>query len=244
MKAMILCAGLGSRLKPWTERHPKALVPVGGIPILKRVADRLLEKGFDEITVNVHHFGDQIVEYIKRDSVLSEKVSISDETAELLDTGGGILHAEPFLRKDPGPFLVHNVDILSNADLHEIMASHEKSGCNVTLLVSDRKSDRKLVFDSDMRLKGWVNLKSGERRPGTLDLSATDRLLSFSGIYAMDSAVFDIMRSNGFAGAFPVMDFFLSGIPDLMIGGYIQEDLKMIDIGKPDTLRRADLTIQ
>ncbi|MDE5813116.1 MAG: NTP transferase domain-containing protein, partial [Muribaculaceae bacterium] len=115
MKAMILCAGLGTRLKPWTESHPKALVPVGGIPMLKRVSDRLIEQGFDEITLNIHHFGDQIVSFVNQDPQLAYKVSISDETESLLDTGGGILRAESFLSNDPRPFLVHNVDILSNA---------------------------------------------------------------------------------------------------------------------------------
>ena len=241
---MILCAGLGTRLKPWTERHPKALVPVGGIPMLKRVASRLLEQGFDSITINVHHFGDQIIEYISNDAVLSEKISVSDETACLLDTGGGILYAEPLLHTDQRPFLVHNVDIVSNADLRDLMASHEQSTCNVTLLVSDRKSDRKLVFDSSMILKGWVNMKSDQTRPDSLSILTSDRLLSFSGIYVMDTSVFEIMRNNGFAGAFPVMDFFLSGIPDLKIGGYVQQDLEIIDIGKPDTLYRANLRIQ
>lgn len=244
MKAMILCAGLGTRLKPWTEKHPKALVPVGGIPMIKRVSDRLIEEGFDEITVNIHHFGDQIVDYIESDDRLSGKVGISDETEALLDTGGGILHAAERLGCDRRPFLVHNVDILSNADLKGLMALHERSGHEVTLLVSDRTSDRKLVFDSDMRMKGWVNQKTGETRPSSLKVSESDRLLSFSGIYVMDPDVFGIMRRHGFEGSFPIMDFFLSGIPELRIGGAEQEGLEIIDIGKPDTLHRANLGVQ
>ncbi|MDE7096503.1 MAG: NTP transferase domain-containing protein, partial [Muribaculaceae bacterium] len=110
MKAMILCAGLGSRLKPWTDSHPKALVPVGGIPMLKRVVDKLADEGFDEVTINVHHFADQIISYLECEELPVNKINISDETDSLLDTGGGILKAEPFLAVDDRPFLVHNVD--------------------------------------------------------------------------------------------------------------------------------------
>ncbi len=244
MKAMILCAGLGTRLKPWTESHPKALVPVGGVPMLRRVADRLKEQGYDELTLNVHHFSDQIIDFVEGEADLASEVSISDESDRLLDTGGGILHAARFLGKDKRPFLVHNVDILSNADLRRLMDEHVKSGRHVTLLVSDRKSDRKLVFDKDMVLKGWTNQKSGERRPSTLKIDTSDRLLSFSGIYVMGTDVFDIMKSEGFSGGFPIMDFFLKGIPDLKISGTFQENLEIIDIGKPDTLHRANLSIQ
>ncbi|MDE5872149.1 MAG: NTP transferase domain-containing protein, partial [Muribaculaceae bacterium] len=183
MKTMILCAGLGTRLKPWTEKHPKALVPVGGVPMLKRVADRLIEQGFDEISVNIHHFGDQIASYISNDPILAARVDISDESEMLLDTGGGILNAELTLGKDDRPFLVHNVDILSNADLKGLMVCHEKSGNHVTLLVSDRFSDRKLVFNREMQLKGWLNVKTGDMRPKHLEVKDADRLLSFSGIY-------------------------------------------------------------
>ena len=244
MKTMILCAGLGTRLRPWTESHPKALVPVGGIPMLRRVADRLMAQGYDEITLNIHHFGEQILDYVSRESDLAARVSISDERERLLDTGGGILHAEPFLAMDKRPFLVHNVDILSNADLAGLMRSHENSGRHVSLLVSDRDSDRKLVFDSDMNLKGWLNQKTGERRPSGLLIEGTDRLLSFSGIYVMSPEVFGIMRAHGFSGAFPIMQFLLSGIDGLRIGGVEQTGLDLIDIGKPDTLHRANLRIQ
>ena len=244
MKTMILCAGLGTRLKPWTDSHPKALVPVAGVPMLKRVSCKLIQQGFDDITVNVHHFADQIVSFVREDSVLAGKVNISYETDKLLDTGGGILNAEEFLRKDSSPFLVHNVDILSNAGLSEIMKDHIRSGRHVTLLISERPSDRKLVFDPDMRLKGWLNIKSGEKRPSSFSMSDEDGMYAFSGIYVLSVDVFDIMRSCGFCGAFPIMDFFLSDIPELKIGGYVQKDLEIIDIGKPDTLHRANLEIQ
>ena len=241
---MILAAGLGTRLRPWTLEHPKALVPVGGVPMLKRVAARLIEQGFDELTVNIHHFGDQVRNFIENDKGLAVRTAVSDETDMLLDTGGALLHAEAMLGKDDRPFLIHNVDIISNADLKGLYSSHEESGRHVSLLVSSRQSDRRLVFDKDMNLKGWVNLKSGERRPASLTINDADRVLSFSGIYVMDPQAFRIMKANGFHGRFPVMDFFLSIIPGFRIGGVVQEGLEILDIGKPDALRRANLKIQ
>lgn len=243
MKAMILCAGLGTRLKPWTLSHPKALVPVGGVPMLRRVAQNLVSQGFDRITVNVHHFASQIVDYISDGNMPQTDVNISDESECLLDTGGGLLHASRFLAADSSPFLVHNVDILSNADLKSLYECHLKSERDITLLVSDRVSDRKLLFDKDMNLKGWINTRTKQTRPAVLDVSDYDNLLAFSGIYVMSPSVFDVMRKNGFSGSFPIMDFFLDSIPDLSIGGVSQCGLEIMDIGKPDSLKKANLEI-
>lgn len=244
MKTMILCAGLGTRLKPWTEHHPKALVPIGGVPMLRRVMEKLYSQGFDEVTINVHHFADQIISFIKEENLPPVSINVSDETEELLDTGGGLLKAEPFLAKDASPFLVHNVDILSDADLKGLYDDHVKSCRDVTLLVSDRQSDRKLVFDQDMTLKGWVNLKSGARRPADLDIEDSDNVLAFSGIYVMSPSVFPEMKTHGFGGKFPVMDFLLAGLPEVKIGGVRQDGLDILDIGKPDTLHRANLVVK
>lgn len=212
--------------------------------MLKRVTDRLIRQGFDEITINIHHFGDQIVDFVDSDESLFNRVVFSDETEKLLDTGGGILHAERMLGNDSRPFLVHNVDILSNADLSELMRLHELSGRHVTLLVSERESDRKLVFDHDMNLKGWLNKRNGAVRPEGFKFEVSDKMYSFSGIYVLSPRIFGIMKSNGFKGTFPIMDFFLSGVPELRIGGVVQDGLELIDIGKPDTLHRAELRIQ
>lgn len=240
MKAMILCAGLGTRLKPWTLSHPKALVPVAGVPMLKRVADRLAACGFERIILNVHHFASQVVDFVAAGSLVQADVLISDESSSLLDTGGGILNAQSFLASDPAPFLVHNVDILSDADLPALYGAHLESGCDVTLLVSDRKSDRKLVFDPNMKLRGWINLLSGQTRPADLIIGPSDRVLAFSGIYVMSPSVFAKMKAYGFSGSFPIMDFFLAGLPDVEIGAVCQPSLRILDIGKPDTLRAAE----
>lgn len=243
MKAMILCAGLGTRLRPWTLEHPKALVPVGGVPMLQRVSESLFSQGFDRIIVNVHHFASQIRDYIDSGVLPQNCVNISDESDCLLDTGGGILHAAEYLMTDDSPFLVHNVDILSNADLKSLYDSHITSGRDITLLVSDRVSDRKLVFGQNMQLKGWVNLKTNRTRPACLDVNADDVLLAFSGIYVMSPSVFAKMTVNGFSGAFSIMDFLLAFIPDVSIAGVCQKGLELIDIGKPETLSKANLDI-
>lgn len=212
--------------------------------MLKRVIEQLAEQGFDEVTINVHHFACQIVDFINQESLPISVINVSDETEHLLETGGGIFHAEPFLSKDKRPFLVHNVDILSNADLKNLYKAHENSGDHITLLVSDRQSDRKLVFDRDFKLKGWINLKTGQQLPATLDVTQEDKIFAFSGIYIMSPDVFALMKSHGFSGAFPIMSFFLSEITGLRISGICQKDLEIIDIGKPDTLHRANLKIQ
>lgn len=243
MKAMILCAGLGTRLRPWTLEHPKALVPVGGVPMLQRVSESLFSQGFDHITVNVHHFASQICDYIHAGNLPQSEVFISDESDSLLDTGGGLLHASEYLASDAAPFLVHNVDILSNADLRLLYEEHLASGRDITLLVSDRVSDRKLVFDREMKLKGWINSKTSQVRPACLAILDGDITFAFSGIYVMSPAVFDKMKVNGFSGAFAIMDFLLAGIPDVSIGGVCQNGLEIIDIGKPDTLKKANLEI-
>lgn len=243
MKAMILCAGLGTRLRPWTLEHPKALVPVGGVPMLQRVSESLFSQGFDRITVNVHHFASQIKDFIASGVLPQCCVNISDESDCLLDTGGGILHAAEFLASDDFPFLVHNVDILSNADLKSLYDAHLASGRDITLLVSDRVSDRKLVFDQNMQLKGWVNIKTNLTRPACLDVNVEDVQLAFSGIYVMSPSVFAKMKANDFSGAFSIMDFLLAGIPDVSIAGVCQNGLELIDIGKPETLSKANLDV-
>ncbi|MBR5193864.1 MAG: NTP transferase domain-containing protein, partial [Bacteroidaceae bacterium] len=154
MKAMIFAAGLGTRLKPLTDHMPKALVPVAGKPMLEHVILKLIASGFDEIVINVHHFAEQIIEFLKEKNTFGIKIWISDETEELLDTGGGIKKASSLLNE---PFLVHNADILSNVDLKALYDFHIASENDATLLVSPRKTVRYLLFDQTTRLCGWIN---------------------------------------------------------------------------------------
>lgn len=240
MKAMILAAGLGTRLRPWTLSHPKALVPVAGVPMLERVILSLKSQGFDDITVNVHHFASQIVDFLNaRDFGI--RISVSDESGRLLDTGGGILHAEKLLSADDEPFLVHNVDILGNADLRELMAAHRSCASAVaTLLVSDRDSGRKLAFDSSGALRAWHNLKEEIWKPERPAIAGGFTELAFSGIYVLSTEAFRLMKNQGFGDRFPVMDFFLRNAATGTIRGHQAPGLRLIDIGKPETLSRAN----
>ncbi len=250
MKAFILAAGFGTRLKPWTLEHPKALVPVHGVPMLRRVIDKLRGYGFDSLTVNVHHFADQIVDYIEEEG-LEDLVKVSDESEGILDTGGGLLNAAPQLFvSDSDPVLVHNVDILSDAPLREIMARHELSGADISLVTSLRESSRKLVFDHEGNLRGWHNLGTGEFRPEGFLLSACMHECAFSGIYVVSEKVVKALEAYAkeiSAVKFPIMDFLLHNVAlssdsscKLKINEIELPELNLIDIGKPETLCMAE----
>lgn len=242
MKAFILAAGLGTRLRPFTLEHPKALVPVGGVPMLERVILRLRDEGFDSVIINVHHFASQIEEFLHSHDNFGLKVSISDERAELLDTGGALLHARPLIEDENEPLLIHNVDILSDAPLREVYSHHLRRGTMATLLVSDRDSSRRLAFAADGTLRGWVNLKDGLTRPEGYDpRRESDTLRAFSGIHVVTpSALFAEMERQGRSGCFPVMDFYLDAIGHSAVAAYEKASLRLIDIGKPATLAQAD----
>ena len=237
MKGFILAAGLGTRLKPWTLSHPKALVPVAGVPMLKRVVELFHNNKMYDLTINVHHFADQITDFIAQNGW---NIKISDETSELLETGGGLLKAAPFLIADSSPILIHNVDIVSNADFRELEKAHIKKNADVTLLMSDRESTRKLIFNHKGRLKGWHSLKDNEFRPSTLLKDITDLELAFSGIYIISPTVLEFMKDKGWSGKFSIIDFLLKSKEELKIYGFKKDNLQMIDIGKPESLTRAN----
>ena len=240
MKALIFAAGLGTRLKPWTLEHPKALVPVAGEPMLGRVILSLREQGFDDVVVNVHHFAGQIKEYLAHHD-FGMRIRISDESDLLLDTGGGLLRAADLLFTENGdPVLVHNVDILSNADLRWLMRQHTASGSEATLLVSDRKSSRRLVADCDGRLSGWHNVSTGEYRPRGFTPDARMTEVAFSGIHVVSAQMIERMRKRGYSGVFPIMDFYLNECNEARFQCCKSEGLDLIDIGKPETLRLAN----
>lgn len=238
MKAMIFAAGLGTRLRPLTDTMPKALVEVDGTPLLGRVIGRLKEAGYDEFVVNVHHFPDMIAGYLSDRGNFGVDVSISDERDCLLETGGGILKAEPFL-KDSGRFLVHNVDILSNLDFRALEGSVRNDDL-ATLVVSERKTSRYLLFDDGMRLVGWTNTTTGEVRSPFPDLDpAGCRRYAFSGIHIISDRVFDEMRAFTDNPRFPIMDFYLSVAARCSIRGYVPDGLRLLDVGKADSLAAA-----
>ena len=236
MKGMILAAGMGTRLKPWTDRHPKALVPVGGVPMLQRVVEKMYGVGITDITVNVYHFADQIIDFIREKGW---DIKISDERPELLETGGGLLKATTLLRGEE-PVLVHNTDILSNMEFGELEQQIETESRDALLLVSERESSRKLIFDADMKLRGWHNLTTGEYRPENYEKRKGDREYAFSGIYVVSQGFLARMREREWRGKFSIIDYLLAEMGRENIGGYVKKDLELIDIGKPDSLNRAE----
>ena len=240
MKAMVFAAGLGTRLRPITDTMPKALVPICGKPLLEHVILKLREAGYDELVVNVHHFPEQIRKFLSGND-FGVNICISDESDGLLETGGGILHAREYLAGGNEPFLVHNVDIVSNLDPGWLRDSSRPDAL-ATLVVSDRQTRRYLLFDDSMRLVGWTDLGSGEVRspyPG-LDPSRYHRF-AFAGIHNLSPAIFDAMDAMGFSGRFPIMDFYLKACASYPVYGVVPPALKMVDVGKLETLEEAEL---
>lgn len=239
MKAMIFAAGLGTRLKPLTDHMPKALIPVAGKPMLEHVILKLKASGCAEIVINIHHFGEQIIDFLRAKQHFGLTIHISDERDCLLDTGGGILKASPFF-SGTEPFLVHNVDILSDIDLKTLYDYHLQSGNDATLLVSSRQTTRYLIFDHTSRLCGWVNKTTGQTKPeGFTCNPQIHKEYAFSGIHVFSPSLFPYMEKD-WQGRFSIMDFYLKTCRNAQIGAYPSEDLHMIDIGKPDTLAQAE----
>ena len=234
MKAFIFAAGLGTRLKPLTDTRPKALVEYHGKPMIDIVIDGLKAQGVDRFLVNIHHFGEQIIEHLKTrpDSELFE---ISDERDLLRDTGGAIRHAYKNGLLGDEPFLVHNVDIMSNLDVRQMQNAHKKDSL-ATLLVSQRETSRYLLFDNNMRLVGWTNISTGEVKSPYPDLNPDNCLKrAFGGIHIIDSRIGELMSS--WQEKFSIIDFYLSVCRDYPIYGYEQPNIQLTDIGKLSQLQ-------
>lgn len=237
---MIFAAGLGTRLRPLTDNMPKALVQVGGKPMLEHVILRLKQSGFDEIIVNIHHFGDQIIDFLKANQNFGIRIEISDERGALLDTGGGIKKARHFLDGNE-PFLVHNADILSQVDLRDFYQRHIANGADATLLVSPRQTARYLLFDEGLNLHGWINKSTGEVRPAGFEYrNGAYNELAFGGIHVISPSLFRYMEGNDWEGKFSIIPFYLSVCGEARIQGYPLSDVPWFDIGKPETLALAE----
>ena len=263
---MIFAAGLGTRLKPITDTMPKALVPVCGQPLLYHVITKLVAAGYDDLVVNVHHFPDQIIHYLHSHD-FGARIAVSDERDFLRETGGGIRYAKHLLTDfstPPAaplemteelsfrpseasgeiclsePFLVHNVDIVSNLDLGWLREQH-REGALVTLVASERKTQRYFLFDEDYRLKGWTNIATGEVRSPFPDI-APDRCrkLAFAGVHLMSPAIFDAFDRYGFGDRFSIVDFYLRACADYPIYAAVPPDFQLVDVGKKETLSEAE----
>ena len=239
---MIFAAGLGTRLKPLTDTMPKALVKVGGEPLLWYVVMKLKAAGFERIVVNVHHFAQQIVDYLNANDNFGIDIRISDESNGLLETGGGIKKALPLFVSDL-PILIHNVDILSNVDVGKLYEIGEGGQADALLLVSHRKTQRYLLFDEDNILKGWTNIATGEVRSPFPALDPQQkRQLAFSGIHVIGPHIFPLF--DEMPDRFGIIDFYLKYCSRYTFMGRIQNDLQLMDVGKLDSLEQAETMIK
>ncbi len=231
MKAMILAAGKGTRLLPLTLDKPKALVEINGIPLIEHCIRKLMKDGIREMVINVHHFSGQIIDFLNRNKDFGADIVFSDETHELLDSGGGIYQALPFFGKED--FIVYNVDILSTIDLRKFYAEHKASGARASLAVRKRNSGRYLLSGPEKLLRGWENVHTGERilQPGysyeTLEKWA------FSGIHVLNP---DFLENAGKPGPFSIIDFYLNQAAEHPVR-LVPHDADMwFDLGKFDQI--------
>jgi len=230
MKALILAAGLGTRLRPLTDNMPKALVPVGGEPMLSRLIARLKGFGYDDLVVNVHHFADMVESFLAGNDNFGCRISLSDERDLLRDTGGAVRHAAGLLRDaSDGRFLVHNVDIVTDFDLSQLEAASR--GTLATLLVSDRKTSRYLLFDKEMKLVGWTNVSTGEIRSPYPGLKVEECILrAFSGIHSISVDILPLMEE--WPEKFSIIDFYLDICNRFTVKGLDAGDVPVRDLGK------------
>lgn len=232
MKAMIFAAGLGTRLKPFTDNAPKALAEVNGKTLLERSLRYLQGFGIFDVVVNVHHFADQIERVLSDNNGFGSNVAISDERVEILETGGGLKKAASFF--DSGTFVVMNVDVLTNLDLGKMIAAHNGTACMATLAVMKRESSRYFLFGDDMVLCGWTNNKTGETRISR-DI-ATLHPFAFSGIQVLSP---DVLHNIPFEGKFSLVDLYLHLAKTHLIIGYDHTGGIFVDVGKPESIAIA-----
>lgn len=263
MNALIFAAGLGTRLKPLTDTMPKAMVPINGKPLVQILIEKLKQIGVEEIVINVHHFAQQIIDFVQANNSFGISIKFSDETDMLLETGGGLKKAAKLFSNND-PILVHNVDILSNADLKTLYqngTSYMVNGtCGALLLVSPRKTQRYLIFDADNRLVGWTNLATGQIKSPYPDLMAHDGeigyfdapddqasarplrgmggLYAFSGIQVFNPEILGMM--DAWEGKFSIIDFYLSICDKVQIKCCPNDNLQLLDVGKLDTIAKAE----
>lgn len=253
---MIFAAGLGTRLRPFTDSMPKALLPLNGHTLLEWQIQKLKNAGITDIVVNVHHFADKIIEYLQENHNFGCNILISDERDRLLDTGGGLLKAKQLLLDgdNNSPILACNVDILSNINIARLCEAH-RSDSLATLVVSERKTQRYLLFNSENRMIGWTNIATGEMRPASLaeDISKMHNLadsdlqkLAFSGMQILSQDIFEhadtVLKEKG--DKFSLIDLYLSVCRSHIVRAYVPTNYCMLDVGKTDQLAQAELFVR
>lgn len=237
MNAMILAAGLGTRLKPFTDNHPKALAPVAGKTVLQHNIEYLQRYGITDVIVNVHHFADQITAIIKENKGWGSNITISDESDAVLETGGGLKKAAWFLSQTPD-CLVMNVDVLTDMPLDELIRHHEHNQSIATLATTIRQTSRYLLFNDMDRLCGWRNEASGcQKIPVTLTDSSDLYKRAFSGIHIINRQLFKHLNMEG---KFSMIEVYLNLCPYETILSFDHSGTWLIDIGTPEKLATAE----
>lgn len=234
MKAMLLAAGFGTRLKPFTNHHPKALAEVNGKTLLQRNIEYLQQFNIYDVIVNVHHFAAQIIQAIQTNNGWGSKINISDETDAILETGGGLKRAGWFF-KDEENFVLINVDILTDLSLNKMISFHKKNNALATLATTNRETSRYFLFDENNILCGWKNIKTGEEKimRNEKNLSAK----AFTGIHIINPKIFSLMQQS--EQKFSMIDVYLSLCAENIIAAYDHSATKFIDAGKPENLKQA-----
>lgn len=238
MKAMIFAAGLGTRFKPWTDHHPKALALVNGKSLLQRNVEYLQRYGIFDVVVNVHHFADQVIDAVESNQGWGSNILISDEREALLETGGGLLKARPLLEDVP-LFITLNVDILTDLDLNKLLAYRLDRQALVAFGVTRRETSRYFLFDQQDRLRGWRNVHTGEEKGPHLKTPAGGAGLeqkAYSCVAVFRSEIFPLIRQRG---KFSLTEPYLDLAPDNLLLGYDHSGDKLVDVGKPERVAVA-----
>ena len=238
MKAMILAAGKGTRLLSITDSKPKALVEINQVPLIEIVIKRLKSYGFNEIIINVHHFAESIIEFLNKKKNFDIKIAISNETDLLLDTGGGLKKTSWFFN-DNMPFLVHNVDVLSDINLKQLYEAHIQSEALVTLAVRKKKSSRYLLFDNNNKLCGWKNIKGNKiKLVKSPDIRTETNLnpLVFCGISVINPLLFELITEQG---VFSIIDVYIRLAENNNIVAFNHDGSLWMDVGKKENLKVA-----
>ncbi|HEX8358434.1 MAG TPA: sugar phosphate nucleotidyltransferase [Segetibacter sp.] len=235
--AMILAAGVGSRLKPWTDLHPKALALVNGKSLLQRNIEYLQRYGINKVVINVHHFADQIIREIEKNKGWGSEIRISDETANVLETGGGFLNAAPLLH-NASLIVLLNVDILTDLNLTAIIGYHQEKKPLATLATTTRDTSRYFLFDEGNNLCGWRNVSTGEEKLSDAQQNEPKTPKAFSGVHVIEPRIFDLIPQQG---KFSMVDVYLSLMQQHTIKAFDHSETKFVDVGKPESLATAEI---
>ena len=237
MQSMIFCAGLGTRFKPWTDTHPKALALVNGKSLLQRNIEYLQSFGIRDVVANVHHFAEQVEQAIVENDGWKSNVLVSDEREVVLETGGGLLKAKDLFI--PGqPFVTCNADILTNLDINKLIAFHKENKALISFGVTNRQSSRYLLFDESNRLCGWRNTKTGEERISIPKEGLIQK--AYSTVVVFEYDIFRLMEEKGFSGKFSLIDVYLSLAAEYLIMGYDHSGDKLVDVGRSESVAVAE----